>query len=290
MNRTHKYISLLLERLPKYELRSYEHQTSLDRIRDRFSSTEDIQAELLALYKVHGFADFALSLMWVADKVEKDSTKEESTIGEETLVFSKFRQAVGDESPPVQDSGTAGSMFDLPGSQESEPTSIPARESAFGLPSQPVHDSFSTVEPSIDAIFGASAQPHEQPQSMSSGSPSVIDQAQEQRFAVLLERFLESVQSGHDDRTTLSADIIQECNTVITAGSVEEDYQQFCKSLIEFLQYISVNQYLDDVRVMNILSNIQDPFAQWARTDPDSRTGILGSVNDTLRDFKSMFE
>jgi len=288
MNRTHKYISLLLERLPKYELRSYEHQTSLDRIRDRFSSTEDIQAEILALYKVHGFADFAMSLMWVADKVEKDSTKEESTIGEETLVFSKFRQAVGDESPSVPEPGTAGSMFDLPGSQESEPTSIPARES--GLSSQPALDSFPTAEPSIDAIFGASAQPPEQPQSMNSGLPSVIDQEQEQRFAVLLERFLESVQSGHDDRTTLSVDIIQECNTVITAGSVEEDYQQFCKSLIEFLQYISDNQYLDDVRVMNILSNIQDPFAQWARTDPDSRAGILGSVNDTLRDFKSMFE
>ena len=42
MNRTQKYISLLLERLPKYELRSYEHQTSLDRIRDRVSSTSDI--------------------------------------------------------------------------------------------------------------------------------------------------------------------------------------------------------------------------------------------------------
>jgi hypothetical protein len=41
---------------------------------------------------------------------------------------------------------------------------------------------------------------------------------------------------------------------------------------------------------MNILSNIQDPFAQWARTKPSSRTGILASVNDTLRDFKTMFE
>jgi hypothetical protein len=77
---------------------------------------------------------------------------------------------------------------------------------------------------------------------------------------------------------------------VITAGSATDDYKQFCKMLIEFLEYISNNQYLDDVRVMNILSNIQDPFAQWARSIPNKRAGILGSVNDTLRDFKTMFE
>jgi len=82
MSRTQKYISLLLERLPKYELRSYEHQTSLDRIRDRISAASDINAELLYLYKVNNCADFALSLMWIADKVEKDISKEESTIDE----------------------------------------------------------------------------------------------------------------------------------------------------------------------------------------------------------------
>ena len=117
MNRTQKYISLLLERLPKYELRSYEHQTSLDRIRDRVSSTPDIHAELLSLYKVKGCADFALSLMWIADKVEKDSTKEESTIDEETLVFSKFRQAMGDEPSSGQESDAAGAVQGLPGLQ-----------------------------------------------------------------------------------------------------------------------------------------------------------------------------
>jgi hypothetical protein len=41
---------------------------------------------------------------------------------------------------------------------------------------------------------------------------------------------------------------------------------------------------------MNILSNIQDPFAQWARSKPNDRTGVLDAVNDILRDFKTMFE
>ena len=137
MNRTQKYISLLLERLPKYELRSYEHQTSLDRIRDRVSSTSDIHAELLHLYKVKDCADFALSLMWVADKVEKDLTKDESTIDEETLVFSKFRQAIGDVSSSGEVTDIAGTMLDLPGSQVFGSTPTPAVNSAYSLSSPP---------------------------------------------------------------------------------------------------------------------------------------------------------
>ncbi len=288
MSRTQQYISILLERLPKYELRSYEHQTTLDRIRDRVSSTSDIHAELLKLYQVKGCADFALSLMWIADKVEKDSTKEESTIDEETLVFSKFRQAVGDVSTPEQESNSDGTTFDTPGSQEfgSIPSSEPKLE--FDLSSPPEFGSIPAPEPTIDAIFGTAEQAPEITQSTSGGSTS--ENKQELSFALLLEQFLEAVQSGNDVRTKLLSDILSECNTVLASGSEPEDYKQFCKLLTEFLQYISNNQYLDDVRVMNILSNIQDPFAQWARSKPNDRTGVLDSVNDILRDFKTMFE
>jgi hypothetical protein len=288
MSRTQQYISILLERLPKYELRSYEHQTTLDRIRDRVSSTSDIHAELLQLYRVKDCADFALSLMWIADKVEKDLTKEESTIDEETLVFSKFRQAVGDISPSEQESNTAGTTFDIPGSQEfgSTPSSEPKLE--FDLSSPPEFGSISAPEPTIDAIFGEAAQTPEITQPTNGGSTSGNEQ--ELSFALLLEQFLEAVQSGNDVRTKLLSDIISKCNTVLAAGSAPEDYKQFCKLLTEFLQYISNNQYLDDVRVMNILSNIQDPFAQWARSKPNDRTGVLDAVNDILRDFKTMFE
>jgi hypothetical protein len=113
---------------------------------------------------------------------------------------------------------------------------------------------------------------------------------QERSFANLLERFLESIQSGNDDRTTLLSDVTNECNTVVNAGSVPEDYKQFCQLLVEFLQYISDNQYLDDIRVMNIVSNIQDPVNQWARSDQNNRTGLLDPANEILRDFKTMFE
>ncbi|MGD1044953.1 MAG: hypothetical protein ABR936_06450 [Bacteroidota bacterium] len=288
MNRTQKYISLLLERLPKYELRSYEHQTCLDRIRDRVSSTSDIHAELLHLYKVKGCADFALSLMWIADKVEKDFTKEESTIDEETLVFSKFRQAIGDESPSGQESDTAGTMIDFPGSQKMRSTPMPAPKSEFDLSSQPEFQSIPAPGPSIDSIFGTAAQVPELTQPTDSGSTTGSEQ--EHNFALLLEKFLEAVQSGNDARTNLLTDVMNECNTILAASSAAEDYKKFCTLLRGFLNYISNNQYLDDIRVMNILSNIQDPYAQWARTEPNNRAGLLDAVNDTLHDFKNMFE
>jgi hypothetical protein len=288
MSRTQKYISLLLERLPKYELRSYEHQTTLDRIRDRISATTDIHAELLSLYKVQNCADFALSLMWIEDKVEQDGTKEESTIDEETLVFAKFRQAIGDVSPSEQTSEPAGSSFDIPDSQDFGSTPTPSSKSEFDFSSPQQSTSIPAPETPIDSIFGAMAETHEPTPAMDGGATS--DSEQDLKFATLLEKFLESVQSGNDDRTKLLNDIVSESNKIRNASSAAEDYKQFCMLLTEFLEYISSNQYMDDVRVMNILSNIQDPFAQWARTMPESRTGLLDSVNDILRDFKTMFE
>lgn len=284
MNRTQRYISLLLERLPKYELRSYEHQIMLDRIRDRVSSASDIHAELLYLYQVKDCADFALSLMWIADMVEKDYTKDESTIDEETLVFSKFRQAIGD----VPSEDITGTMTNLPSSQENESTPTPVPESVFSRSSPPKMELNSTPEPIIDSIFNAVAQSPESTQPTNSSFASRDEQ--ERKFAFLLEQFVESVQRGNDDRTKLMSEIMNECNAVLNTSSAAEEYKKFCKSIMEFIQYISDNNYFDDVRVMNILSNIQEPFTQWTQTNPNNRAGILNAVNDTLSDFKTMFE
>jgi hypothetical protein len=288
MSHTQKYISLLLERLPKYELRSYEHQINLDRIRDRISGTADLNAELLSLYKVQNCADFALSLMWIADKVEKDSTKEESTIDEETLVFSKFRQAIGDVSPAGEEMPQEGTSFSLPGSQEIGSPTAPFLKSESDYSSLPDMSSSSVPEPQIDSIFGALAQAPERTQ-LTDGI-STTGSEQELGFASMVEKFLEAVQSGNDNRTTLLSDIISECNVVIASSNASEEYKHFCSLLTEFLNYISVNQYMDDVRVMNMLSNIQDPFSQWAHSSPESRSGYLDTVIDILRDFKTMFE
>jgi hypothetical protein len=226
--------------------------------------------------------------MWIADKVEKDATKEESTIDEETLVFNKFRQAVGDMSPAAEESPQEGTSVNLPGSQDFGPTPAPALNSDFDFSSSPDSSSFSAPEPQMDSIFGSMAPASEQ--TPPPGGSSILGSEQEVGFASLLEKFLEAVQSGNDDRTTLLSDIIGECNNVLASSGTSEEYKHFCTLLTEFLNYISANQYLDDVRVMNMLSNIQDPFAQWAHSAPESRSSFLNSVIDILRDFKTMFE
>ena len=275
MSRQQKYISVLLERLPKWELRSYEHQTSLDKLRDRISTAPDMYAELKNLYKVKGFSDFALSLMWIADKVAKDPSLEESTLDEETLVFTKFRQAVGDLPATTQEQPQASSptqMFDLSTSSGFETTPTPE------------------PPPSFDSMWGTPQQPSFEPSGMEISGGNAQGNEQERAFAVLLERFLESIQSGSDDRSSLLSDVMNECNTVLNSIQFPKEYRDFCKLLVEFLQYITNNQFLDDIRVMNIISNIQDPFAQWTRTEPDNRSGMLDQAIDILRDFKAMFE
>ncbi len=263
MSKAQKYISTLLERLPKWELTSYDHQTSLDKLRDRISSASDLHEELTQLYRVKGFSDFALSLMWIVDKVEKGSTLEESTLAEETLVFSYFRQAVGAAPPPAQETAPASVPFDMPSAFESS------------APASPV--------PQMDSIWGMAAQAAQ----AASLSPA---QEQERNFSSLLERFLEAVQSGNDNRTSLLTEVTNECSRVVDGNPVSQDYHSFCQLLVDFLQYVTGNQYLDDVRVMNVLSNIQDPFAQWVRSDPQSRSGMLDQAIEILRDFKAMFE
>ena len=290
MNRSQKYISILLERLPKWELRSYEHQTSLDRIRDRVTSAPDIHAELNSLYQVKGFAEFALSLMWIADKVEKDTTLDESTLAEETLVFQKLCYALGDISASSQESTSTTETVDLSSLPGFESTSSPALEGSpsehlRGIPPSP--ESEVTPEVLLDS-WGKEPQVSAQTPSM--GSSATMGSEQERGFSNLLERFLESVQSGNDDRTTLLSDVINECNMVITSDVVPEDYKQFCQLVVEFLQYVSDNQYLDDIRVMNIVSNIQDPVSQWARSEQNNRTGLLDPAIEILRDYKTMFE
>jgi hypothetical protein len=284
MNRSQKYISILLERLPKWELRSYEHQTSLDRIRDRITSAPDIQNELKSLYRVKGFAEFALSLMWIMDRVEKDTTMDESTLAEETLVFEKLRFALGDTAAPSPEAASAQETTDLPSSTELELSS--SSQESLNEPA-PSHDMAATPEVLLDS-WGK--EPQAISQTPTKDENIIIGTEQISGFAVLLERLLESIQSGNDDRMVLLSNVISECNTVLAAKSVPEDYDQFCKLLVEFLQYISDNQYLDDIRVMNIVSNIQDPVSQWAQSEQDKRAGLLDPAIEILRDYKAMFE
>jgi hypothetical protein len=111
----------------------------------------------------------------------------------------------------------------------------------------------------------------------------------EKALASALERFTEAVQGGTDDRETFHVSLLSmaEGPEVVDIGG---DATPFAELLADFLRYIADNQLFDDIRVINILSNISSSVSQWASTPPDGRSGLLEESMSLLKDFRSQFE
>jgi hypothetical protein len=266
MTRSQQYIDLLLDHIPKWELKEYEHRDIFDRVKEAIVTSDDVRTKLIQLYKVKGFSDFALSLLWIVDRVEQDAALEHPTQEEENLVFSFFRKAVGESesSVPKQSANDA----DVISSQSENAT--------FSFTSDEAVPDITPEYPD----WGVSLQ---------SDAFQPNTGMNEEGFAHLLEQFLESVQSGNDDRETLLKGLKLQC-TEMLSNATDQEAQRFYQLLDEFLEYVDSNQYIDDIRVMNIISNIQDPYAQWAHSPLNERSGKLDPANAILQDFKSMFE
>lgn len=108
-------------------------------------------------------------------------------------------------------------------------------------------------------------------------------------LASALERFSEAVQGGTEDRETFHVSLLGMAEGP-EARALGGDGAQFADLLAEFLRYIADNQLFDDIRVINILSNISSSFSQWANTPPDGRSDALEESLSLLRDFRSQFE
>ncbi len=281
MNRTQQYLVSLLEKLPAWELENDEQRTTLEQLRQRVAGADDLDAELRTLFRVRGCGDLALSLLWIAGNVESDPSRLESDVAEEQLVFSRLRSAFGTTTlaaapsvapaEPVMDP-FAGFPSPPPERVTEEPA--PSEAPAFA---EPVFPPFA-AEPPIPVA--AEASPAE---------ASDAD-AEARSLAVLMDRFLEAVQVGSDERADSLTKVLAQCDALAGIPDVPEDLRQYIQYLMDFLQYISANQLLDDVRVMNMVSNIQDPLSQWVRMSPADRSGLLDPAFEILRDFRAMFE
>ena len=111
----------------------------------------------------------------------------------------------------------------------------------------------------------------------------------EKGFALQLERFSEVVQSGVDGRGAQLEALFNGCE-VIAHESADEDFKQFGALLAGFLKYIAESELLDDIRVINIVSNISSSVSQWAISPSDARHGLMEEALGVLRDFKTHFE
>jgi hypothetical protein len=247
MTRAQQYISSILERFPASHLPTDDDRTKFEQLRIKVANAPDLYEELKALHRVRGFDEVALSLLWIAERVERDPSKLESNPEEEALVESRLKAAFGVEAEPPIAAAPA------------EP------ESPFFSPD--ADRELATVSPPVS--------------SSSDGG--------EAEFSALVERFVEAMQGGDDTREGLMEQVLQQCERYRGEGNAEM-LQRFCQYLAEFLTYVRENQFMDDVRVMNILSNITTPLAQWAAASESERTGLLDEGVATLMDFKSLFE
>ncbi len=276
MNRTQQYLVTLLERLPQWDLESDEQRATLEQIRQRVATADDLDAELRTLFRVQGCGDLALSLLWIAGKVESDPSRLESDASEEDLVFSRLRSALGISTASAEPTAApvASVMDPFAGFPAPPPEIAPEQPAASEPPS--------AAEP-VFPPFGAET-------SAPAPAGDTDAEAEERSLAVLMDRLLEAVQIGSDDRGEILSQVLTQCDTLAGLPDEPEDLRQYIQYLMEFLQYISSNQLLDDVRVMNMVSNIQDPLSQWVRMSPADRGGLLDPAFEILRDFRAMFE
>jgi hypothetical protein len=113
--------------------------------------------------------------------------------------------------------------------------------------------------------------------------------ADEKGFASQLEQFSEAVQSGIEGRGQKLEDLFNECGKIVNRTS-DVDLKALGALLGDFLKYIAENELLDDVRVINIVSNIASSVSQWAVAPSDARHGLMEEALGMLRDFKTHFE
>jgi hypothetical protein len=256
VSRSKEYITGLLDRVPKWDLPLIEHRNAFDSIREKLLGAEDIQAELKNLYTVHDYGDFALSLLWIVEKVERDPSLIDSTEEEQQLVMNMFRKAVDVSAR----SEVSDSAFVTGADSNEAEMPLPASTQESGIPS-------TEMPQASGAGFG--------------GDPV--------EFGKLFDKLTEAVQTGNETRMDYIGQIIQECKFV-AAGDFPSEYRQLSEILSEFLEYVTTNQFLDDIRVMNLVQNVQDPISQWSNADPAGREGILGQALQVLQDYKQMFE
>jgi hypothetical protein len=108
-------------------------------------------------------------------------------------------------------------------------------------------------------------------------------------FASRLEKFAEVVQSGADGRGSMLERILDDCEH-IAGQTADPDLKQFSTLMADFLKFIAEGELLDDVRVINIVSNIASSISQWVISPPEARHGLMEEALGMLRDFRTHFE
>ncbi|MBF8249054.1 MAG: hypothetical protein HW374_1854 [Bacteroidetes bacterium] len=189
---------------------------------------------------------------------------------------------------PSQETAAA-SPFDSTQVESSAPSDASPSFDVFNAP-PPAEQAPTEASVAPDATFGSEASPPADSPSPADVAPvSSAPAGSEQEHAALFEKFIEALQGGTEDRMALLDQLVQRCHEV-AASDAPQEYKDYSQMLTTLLKSLTDNQMLDDVRAMNMLSAVLDPFSQWAKTDPGSRSGIIEPGVESLRGFIALFE
>ncbi|MCU0452340.1 MAG: hypothetical protein MUE68_01655 [Bacteroidetes bacterium] len=289
MTRIQTIVDTLFEQFPSNDLGGGPERFQFDRLREVLAAADDWPSTLRRLHQAEGCDELALSLLWMTDRLEQDAARTFATTDEEDAFQRSLRRSLGLSEAAFSgfgaESAFAAPNAETPGASSEEPMA------AFGAAS--IEGSSVTMPddaPTLDVPASEETVPIEESGPAMPMGDDDAGTSDPEIYGRLLERFLEAVQSGADDRNELLTRLRANNRAVQADASMPEEYQRYATLLDDFLGYIEDHQLLDDVRVMNLVTNLQEPFGQWLSTDEASRVGILDQCVEMQRDFRAMFE
>lgn len=272
MTHVQTVVDALFERFPPQELGGGPERDLFERLRASLTGSQEWMGTLRRLYQAEQCDELALGLMWITERLEADADRREPGADEEEVFFRALRKGLG-----LPQAGF-GDLTE----PAVEPTTSEQYQPKTYTPSE---------EPQPDAIVESEAVASvPAPVDVTGGEGLVEGTSDPDIFGRLLERFLEAVQSGSDDRAEILERLRAGCAAIKSDPSSGEEYQRYAGLVDDFLGYINEHQLLDDVRVMNLVTNIQEPFGQWLSTPENERPGILDQGHEMHKDFRTMFE
>ena len=294
MSQPQHYINSLLDELVLSKFVSDQNLSDLEAIKKKLAGAININLELKNLFKVKNMSQFALGLMWITQRVETNPQLFFPSEEDKAFIMKLYRQAKGIEAPDaaVQPTFTQEQMpveqqEVAPSTEMQESTTefqapMPTETTDFGFQTSEM-ETVSPMEPQLDTGIPAPKAASEE--TVTSGENTLSPQ-----FASLFERFVVSVQSGDESRISILQELYSVCKSAQSNTQSEENFKMFTGTMSTFLNYISTNELLDDIRVMNILSNLSDSISRGAEAPPENRFNFAAEAYEVIKDFKALFE
>jgi len=109
-------------------------------------------------------------------------------------------------------------------------------------------------------------------------------------FGMAFERFVVAMQTGDAESKELALHVIGLLEGIKTDKYLVPIEQEVTSVLHDLLSFITKNDIMDDVRVMNLLLNFEDSMNHAIQKEADEREGFLHEALDVIKEYRTLFE